>query len=100
MPSTTQSPPSATGLGFLPSYPSPVMLPSLTSGAAPAGPRGTWPASRFDLAISAFGAGAGAAFAFMKTFGMTRGLTEELDADGKARALDALRLIRASASSR
>ena len=37
-----------------------------------------------------FGADADAAFAFTKTFGMTRGLTEELNADDKARALDAL----------
>ena len=38
-----------------------------------------------------FGPDADAAFAFMKTTGMTKGLTEELDADGKERALDALR---------
>lgn len=38
-----------------------------------------------------FGPDADAAFAFMKTTGMTRGLTDELDADGRERALDALR---------
>lgn len=37
-----------------------------------------------------FGPDAEGAFAFMKTLGITRGLTEELDAAGKGRALDAL----------